>query len=95
MRKIKYNIKPSKKFKKDLKLAIKRGLKIEDLDKVVNMLANGEELPPEYKNHQLKGKYTGCSECHINPDWLLIYRINNDILEITLTHTGTHSDLFR
>lgn len=60
----------------------------------MQILANGETLPPKYKDHELKGNYQGHRECHIEPDWLLIYKIENDILILTLTRTGTHSDLF-
>lgn len=90
----KYKIKPSSQFKKDLKLAQKRGLKIEKLQQVVGILASGFTLPEQYHNHPLKGNYVGCMECHIQPDWLLIYKIKDDELLITLARTGTHSDLF-
>lgn len=89
-----YNIISSSKFKKDLKTAIKRGYNITLLDEVVTTLAKGEKLPSKYKDHLLSGIYTGCRECHILPDWLLIYKIDNDLLILYLTRTGTHSDLF-
>ncbi|WP_313162802.1 type II toxin-antitoxin system YafQ family toxin [Sedimentibacter sp.] len=82
-------------FKKDYKLSIKRGLDIELLDNVIRILANGNPLPAEYKDHPLSGNWKGHRECHIQPDWLLIYRTEEDILILTLSRTGTHSDLFR
>lgn len=85
---------PSNQFKKDLKLAQKRGCKIEHLRDVVNALANEEKLNEKYRDHGLTGNYNGFRECHIEPDWLLIYRINQDMLELFLFRTGTHSDLF-
>ncbi len=82
------------KFKKSLKLAKKRGLNISLLEEVVNILQSGEELDKKYCDHELKGKYKNFRECHIQPDWLLIYLIENDILTLTLVDTGTHADLF-
>lgn len=82
------------KFKKDYKLAIKRNLNIELLDNVIRLLASGHQLPPEYNDHSLGGNWKDYRECHILPDWLLIYRIEKDILVLTLQRTGTHSDLF-
>lgn len=81
-------------FKRDFKRIKKRGYNMGLLEKVVEILANGNGLPPEYKDHALYGDYTGCRECHITPDWLLIYEINNGELILYLTRTGTHSDLF-
>lgn len=81
-------------FKKDYKLAMKRHLNIDILDDIIRMLANGEQLPEKYRDHALSGNWVGHRECHIQPDWLLIYRIENDLLVLTLTRTGTHSDLF-
>ncbi|MBD5548851.1 MAG: type II toxin-antitoxin system YafQ family toxin [Lachnospiraceae bacterium] len=85
---------PSNQFKKDLKLARKRGCKIEHLRDVVNALANEQKLDEKYRDHRLAGNYNGFRECHIEPDWLLVYRINQDALELFLFRTGTHSDLF-
>lgn len=85
---------PSNKFKKDLKLAVKRGYDIKLLENVVNRLANEETLEPKYKDHTLSGDYSGFRECHITPDWLLVYRVINDELVLFLSRTGTHSDLF-
>ena len=85
---------PSNQFKKDLKLAGKRGYKMEYLRDVVNTLAAGQKLDEKYRDHGLTGNYKGFRECHVEPDWLLIYRIDRDILELFLFCTGTHSDLF-
>ena len=89
-----YESMPSGKFKKDLKLAIKRGYDMRLIDDVVSKLANGETLPEKNKDHALSGDYAGCRECHITPDWLLIYEIDNGELLLYLTRTGSHSDLF-
>lgn len=82
------------RFKKDYKLAMKRGLNIELLDNTIRMIASGEQLPEEFNDHSLIGDWKGFRECHIEPDWLLVYRIEKDILVLTLSRTGTHSDLF-
>lgn len=81
-------------MKHDLKRIRKRGYKIQKLEDAINMLANGKTLPSKYKDHALIGDYAGHRECHIEPDWLLIYKIEDNILILTLTRTGTHSDLF-
>jgi addiction module toxin, relE/stbE family len=82
------------KFKKSLKLAKKRGLDLKLLDKVITMLQNDIPLEEKYRDHELKGKYQGFMECHIQPDWLLIYLKENNVLTLTLVDTGTHADLF-
>ena len=82
------------KFKKDYKLAIKRNLNIKLLDDIIRMLAAGKKLPEEYNDHQLTGNLKAYRECHIQPDWLLIYRVERDILVLSLQRTGSHSDLF-
>ena len=82
------------RFKKSLKLARKRGLNISLLEEVVDKLLNNIPLEERYRDHELKGKYAGFRECHIQPDWLLIYLKENDVLTLTLVDTGTHSDLF-
>lgn len=84
----------SNTFKKDLKLTAKRGYNLELLNTVIEKLANQEVLEDKYRDHALTGNYSGFRECHIQPDWLLIYRINNDELFLFLSRTGTHSDLF-
>jgi len=93
MNKTKYIVKPSNQFKRDYKLAKKRGLKIEKLKTVIAMLARGEALPDKYRDHALTGDWVGHRECHIAPDWLLIYRIEENVLVLTLARTGSHSDL--
>ena len=84
----------SNQFKKDLKLAKKRGYKIERLRNVVNALASGQTLEEKYRDHGLTGNYKGFRECHVEADWLLVYRVDKDVLELFLFRTGTHSDLF-
>lgn len=84
----------SARFKKDLKLAIKRGYNVGLLDEIVSKLASGKILEEKYKDHALSGNYSDFRECHITPDWLLIYQINNEKLILVLSRTGTHSDLF-
>ena len=91
---MKLEVRFSSRFKKDLKLAIKRGLDISLLDEIVTTLQNGKVLPEKNRDHALTGNYVGCRECHIQPDWLLIYEISNKELILYLTRTGTHSDLF-
>lgn len=90
----KYEIKNTTQFKKDYKLAIRRGLNISLLKDIVTKLANGESLDLKYKDHSLSGNWVGYRECHIQPDWLLIYCYEEDVLILTLSRTGTHSDLF-
>jgi mRNA interferase YafQ len=89
-----YTVKPTTAFQKDLKLAEKRGYSLDLLTAVIKKLAAGEALDERYKDHPLKGKYTGCRECHITPDWLLIYETVADTLFLYLTRTDAHSDLF-
>ena len=94
MRKTKYIVKTTTQFRKDYKRAMKRGLKIELLEQVVESLALGQPLPEKNRDHELSGVWTGHRECHILPDWLLVYRIEDEVLVLTLARTGTHSDLF-
>ena len=84
----------SNQFKRDLKLARKRGCKMEHLRDVVNALANEQKLDEKYRDHRLAGNYNGFRECHVEPDWFLVYRINQDALELFLFRTGTYSALF-
>ncbi len=91
---MKYELILSKRFKRSLKLAEKRGLNIAFLDEVVGKLLSGIPLAEKYQDHELKGKYKGFRECHIQPDWLLVYFVDNDVLVLTLVDTGTHADLF-
>lgn len=93
MKETKYTVKVTSKFKKDYKPAIKRGLNISLLDEIITLLSMGEELPEKYCDHALIGNWVGHRECHILPNWLLIYRIENDVLVLTLLRTGSHSDL--
>jgi len=81
-------------FKKDFKRIKKRGYDISRLEKIVELLANEVPLPEQFKDHNLSGNYNGFRECHIAPDWLLIYQVNNNELVLVLSRTGTHSDLF-
>lgn len=89
-----YEVKPTTKFVKDLKKAKKRGYDIPLLTEIIKLLANGETLPAKYKDHALTGNFGHLRECHIAPDWLLIYEKSEDTLILYLTRTGTHSDLF-
>ena len=91
----KYQIVQTGKFKRDLKSAIKRGYNVQLLQVVVDTLASGENLPPKYRDHALAGNFIGCRECHITPDWLLIYEIDGNELILYLTRPGSHSDLFK
>lgn len=94
MRKTKYTVKSTTQFKKDYELAVKRGLKISLLEEIIAALAMGEPLLDKNKDHALGGNWVGHGECHIQPDWLLVYRIEDDVLVLTLARTGKHSDLF-
>lgn len=89
-----YSLEQTGSFKKDVKLAKKRGLNMQLLDQVVTKLVLEGKLPVTYKPHVLKGNYKGLWECHIQPDWLLVWEQNETIKLITLIRTGTHSDLF-
>ncbi|MCM1157724.1 MAG: type II toxin-antitoxin system YafQ family toxin [Bacteroidales bacterium] len=89
-----YAVKPTSRFQKDLKRIRKRGYDISLLTDIIKKLANGEQLPEKNKDHSLGGDYIGCRECHITPDWLLIYEIDNGELLLYLTRVETHSDLF-
>lgn len=88
------DIRYSTKFKKDYKTIMKRGYNPKLLETVLNLLCTKQALPPKYRDHPLSGNYEGHRECHITPGWLLIYKIEQNILTLTLTRTGTHSDLF-
>ena len=91
---MKYSIRPTVKFQKDLKRIQRRGYNIALLTEIIKKLAAGEDLPAKNKDHNLTGDFIGCRECHITPDWLLIYELVDDELILYLTRTGTHSDLF-
>ena len=90
-----YQVKFTTTFKKSYKLMKKRGLDISLLDDVINKLRQGIFLEEKYKDHALSGNFDGFRECHIKPDWLLMYLIEDDILTLTLVNTGTHSDIFK
>jgi mRNA interferase YafQ len=89
-----YALEYTNRFKKDLKRCNKRGYNLGELIKVIDLLQRTGELPAMYKPHLLKGKYTGLWECHIKPDWLLIWHQDNSSLTLLMMNTGTHSDLF-
>ncbi len=94
----KYKVKWSSRFKKDYKLAIKRGYDINLIDDVIKLIAKGDQqqkLIEEYDDHELSGDWNGHRELHILPDWLLIYYIEDDTLVLNLSRTGTHSDIFK
>ena len=89
-----YEVVLSNRFRKDLKLAAKRGCDLALLNSIVDRLAQGETLPAKHRDHSLTGDYIGFRECHIQPDWLLIYRMEGEALMLFLMRTGTHADLF-
>lgn len=91
---MKLEIVPSNQFRKDVKLAHKRGYNLSRLKTVLSDLADGKTLDAKYKDHALTGSYIGFRECHIQPDWLLVYQIKEKELILFLSRTGTHSDLF-
>ena len=90
----KFSLKLTKRYLRDLKLARKRGMDESLLNEIIGKLLNDEPLPAKNHDHQLHGDYEGYRECHITPDWLLIYQIHENVLVLELTRTGTHSDLF-
>lgn len=92
---MKYGIKFTNQFKKDLKRAKKQNKNLDALFEAVNVLADGGTLHERYHDHDLSGKYKGARECHIEPDWLLVYEIRNDILVLMLYRVGSHSELFK
>ena len=91
----KYTIKYTTQFKKDYKLAKRQNKDIQLLKDLVALLADGRSLPEKYNDHSLQGDWKGFRECHILPDWLLIYKQEQDVLVLTMVRTGSHSDLFR
>ena len=92
---MKYDLQFTSQFKKDLKLAKKQNKDLGKLFKVIDILANGETLDAKYKDHSLTGNYRGTRECHVEPDWLLIYEIRGDVLVLMLYRLGSHSELFK
>ena len=91
---MRYAVKFTSKFKKSYQRIQRRGFRIDDLKDVVGRLQKGEELAEKYRDHALVGKYVGYRECHIKPDWLLVYKVQENVLILTLVDTGTHADLF-
>jgi len=92
---MKYKIKSTARYKKNYKAAQKRGLDVSLLNDVINKLANGDTLEAKYKDHALNGNYSDFRECHIKPDWLLVYMLEKDILILTLVGTGKHNEVFK
>ncbi len=91
---MKYEVKFTSQFKKDIKKAKKQGKDLDKLFEIVEILANGNELDKKYKDYSLVGNYKGARECHIEPDWLLVYEIIDDVLVLSLVRLGSHSELF-
>ncbi len=90
---MKYDLVTTARFRKDVKRMKKQGLPMKELAWVLNQLLDGQELPPAYRDHGLSGNYAGFRECHIRPDWLLIYLVSETELILTASRTGSHSDL--
>ena len=90
-----YQVKFTAAYKKSYKVMKKRGLDLSLLDEVVDLLRQGKRLNEKYRDHGLSGNFVGFRECHIQPDWLLVYLIENDVLTLTLVDTGSHSDIFK
>ena len=90
-----YKISYTAKFKKQRKLLVSRKYNLSLFDEVIGLLARGEPLPEKYCDHALQGKWKGYRDCHILPDWVLIYKIDKGVLTLLLSETGSHSDLFR
>lgn len=88
------DIRATGQLMKDLKAARKRGFNVDELNEIVRLIAEQQLLLTKNKDHKLSGKYAGCRECHIHPDWLLIYAVNDSVNILNLIRTGTHSDLF-
>ena len=94
MRKAIYQVSLTTQFRRDYKFAKKQDRDMNLLNKAIEILASGEQLPESYRDHPLSDNWKGHRECHILSDWLLIYKIENDVLVLTLTRTGAHSELF-
>lgn len=92
---MKYDVIRTSQFKKDFNLARKKGLDTSKIINVISMLADGKTLPKNYNDHALSGNYKGCRDCHIEPDWILIYKIDRKLEILELKRTGSHSDLFK
>ena len=92
--KVRYTVKFTTRFRKDYKMMEKRGVDMSLLNDIITKLAQGIPLPAGNRDHTLTGNFAGHRECHVLPDWILIYRVENDVLVLSLTRTGSHSDLF-
>ena len=92
---MKYEVKFTNQFKKDLKLAKKQNKDLDKLYEVIGILADGGTLDARYRDHDLSGNYKGTRECHIEPDWLLVYEIRDEVLVLLLYRLGTHAELFK
>lgn len=91
---MKYEVKFTGQFKRDLKLAKKQGKDIDKLFDVISTIAEGKKLDKKYCDHSLSGDYAGCRECHVEPDWLLVYEVMDNVLVLMIYRVGTHSELF-
>ncbi len=91
---MKYEVKFTSQFKRDLKLAKKQGKDIDKLFDVISIIAEGKKLDKKYRDHNLSGDYAGCRECHVEPDWLLVYEVMDNVLVLMVYRVGTHSELF-
>lgn len=91
---MKYEVKFTSQFKRDLKLAKKQGKNIDKLFDVISIIAEGKKLDQKYRDHNLGGDYVGCRECHVEPDWLLVYEVMDNVLVLMIYRVGTHSELF-
>jgi mRNA interferase YafQ len=87
-------LKQTSQFKKDLRRMVKRGADMELLDEVVQLLRERKPLPEKYEDHPLTGNWAGYRDCHIQPDWLLLYRVEENVIILLLARTGSHSGLF-
>lgn len=92
---MKYTVEYTNQFKKDIKLAKKQNKNLEKLFKVIDTLANGGKLAAKFRDHELIGGFKGTRECHVEPNWLLVYEIKDDVLRLMLYRLGTHSELFK
>ncbi len=91
---MKYEVKFTNQFRRDLKLAKKQGKNTDKLFEVISTIAEGKKLDPKYHDHSLCGDYVGCRECHVEPDWLLVYEMMDNVLVLMVYRIGTHSELF-
>lgn len=91
---MKYEVKFTNQFKRDLKLAKKQGKDINKLFEVISTIAEGKNLDSKYRDHNLNGDYAGCRECHVEPDWLLVYEVMDNVLVLMIYRVGTHAELF-